>query len=376
MIDYIIVFTRNIDKWGAERSTISLSKYLQDRGFNVIVIMHQKGPITDLLDEAGIRYLVHPFSGWIYQGKRHPRKRHLLRIFVEEILSLVSLTVKLRTRGIKPIAVYSNTLTYGFGAMFAFMLKIVHVQHIRENLDAFDYHLMFGYRRSLGFINKVSSTIICTCNSIRQRYLDVFLPSKVHTIYNGVPPIDSLPPKKFTGKLQIVQVARFMEDKRVMDTLEAFKALKEGGYNDIHLDIYGKGEDEPKIKAFISDNHLQQMITLKGFVSKIDFSPYHVGLMTSLCEAFARSVLDYMNNGLAVIASNTGGNIEQVVDGQTGLLYDVKDPQMLAKAIVRVYDDRKFLQKLAVGSRKRFLANFTQEKYVSNAGKLIIDQIR
>ena len=376
MQKYIIVFSRHIGNWGAERSTCSLCKGLKDRGYNVLVVIPRKGDIIELLENDKIEYLVHWYRGWLYEGIKRPSLKHSVKLWLSQKLSLIRLKKMLREKEILPILVYSNTITFSFGIKFASSYRIPHVQHIRENIDAFDYHFIFGYDRSMKLIN-TSSAIMCTCNSIRNRYLKSLDPDKFFTVYNGVPPISNIPVKDFFEKtLQIIQVARFMEDKRVIDSLVAFRLLVEKGIHNIHLDIYGKGDEEHLYRQFIAANKLEKYISIKGFVKYIDFQKYHVGLMTSIFEAFSRSVLDYMNNGLAVIASNAGGNIEQVSEGKSGLLFNVKDPQSLAGVIEQLYFNRDFLQKLALNSRKRYIEKFTQDKYVSRSNKVIINALK
>lgn len=376
MQKYIIVFSRHILNWGAERSTCSLCKGLKDRGYNVLVVIPHKGPIIELLENDKIEYLEHEYFGWLYEGVKRPSFKHLAKLCLLQQLSLIKLKGKLRKKDILPILAYSNTITFSFGIKFASSYKIPHVQHIRENIDAFDSHFIFGYDKSMKLIN-TSSAIMCTCNSIRNRYLKSLDPDKFFTVYNGVPPITNVPAKNFFEKdLQLVQIARFMEDKRVIDSLMAIRLLAEKGIHNIHLDIYGKGDEETLYRQFISANKLEEYITVKGFVEYIDFQKYHIGLMTSTFEAFSRSVLDYMNNGLAVIASNSGGNIEQVAEGKSGLLFNVKDPDSLADVIEQLYFNRDFLQELALNSRKRYMENFTQDRYVSRSNEIIINALR
>lgn len=376
MNNYIIVFSRHIDNWGAERSTCSLCKGLIDKGYKVLVIIPRKGAIISLLDELKIPYLIHEFYGWLYEGEHKPRLRQILKLKVKETLGLYLLRHTLSKMKIKPILVYSNTITFRYGIRFARLCKIPHVQHIRENIDAFDYHFIYGYEQSMKLIN-TSTAIMCTCDTIRNRYLPSLDARKFITVHNGVPPVETIQIKDFhKGTLKIVQVARFMDDKRVIDSLDAIKILvNEKKINNIHLDIYGKGEEESMYKDFISENNLNKYVSIRGFVSKIDFKPYHVGLMTSTFEAFSRSVLDYMNNGLAVVASKAGGNVEQVLDGETGLLYEVKNPESLANAILILNTDRDKLQIFASNSRKRYLDNFTQEKYVSKTNEIILKSL-
>lgn len=370
---YIIVFSRHVDNWGAERSTCSLCKGLKDKGYNVLLVIPREGSIINLLNNDDIEYIVHDFLGWLYEGKEKPSFKHVCKRRLLDIINIFSLKRILRKMGIHPMLVYSNTLTFGFGIKFAKSCNVPHVQHIRENIDAFDYHFIDGYEKSMKKIN-TSSAIMCTCETIRQRYIKDLSPDKFYTVHNGVPPVENLKIKNFNANtLEIIQIARFMDDKRVIDSLCAIKQLVKQGYVNVHLDIYGKGEEEDMYHQFISQNNLDDYVTIKGFVSKIDFSKYHLGLMTSTFEAFARSVLDYMNNGLAVIASNAGGNVEQVANGISGLLYTVKEPVSLAKAIAELYDDRSKLKHFAENSRKRYLDNFTQDRYVAKSNAIILN---
>lgn len=372
MKKYIIVFSRHVDNWGAERSTCSLCKGLKDKGYNVLVVIPRVGEIIDLLEKDGIEYLVYDFPGWLYEGRYHQSLKHICKCRFIEQYRIFTLKRFFHKSGIKPILVYSNTLTFGFGIKLAKCCNVPHVQHIRENIEAFDYHFRDGYKKSMGLIDS-SAAIMCTCDTIRQRYINDLSANKFFTVHNGVPPVVNSTQIDFNSpKLQIVQVARFMDDKRVIDSLHAIKILIDRGCENIHLDLYGKGEEENMYRRFISENNLSNYVEIKGFVKKIDFPFYQLGLMTSTFEAFSRSVLDYMNNGLAVIASNTGGNVEQVIDNQTGLLYEVKNPNSLANAIEKLYKDRDLLKQFGDKSRLRFLNNFTQEKYVARTNEIII----
>lgn len=372
MKEYIIVFSRHVDNWGAERSTCSLCKGLKDKGYNVLVIIPRIGEIIDLFENDNIEYLVYDFPGWLYEGRHHQSFKYICKCRFLELYRIFALKRLFQKRCIKPIIVYSNTLTFGFGIKFSKAIKAPHVQHIRENIDAFDYHFRDGYKKSMRLINS-SAAIICTCNTIKQRYINDLSANKFFTVHNGVPSVKQPLQIDFdTPRLEIIQVARFMDDKRVIDSLNAIKILVDKGFVDIHLDIYGKGIEEGIYRKFISDNNLSNYIEIKGFVKLINFSLYHLGLMTSTFEAFSRSVLDYMNNGLAVVASNSGGNVEQVINEETGLLYEVKNPVSLANAIEVLYNDKTKLREFGEKSRLRFLNNFTQEKYVAGTNEIII----
>lgn len=59
-------------------------------------------------------------------------------------------------------------------------------------------------------------------------------------------------------------------------------------------------------------------------------------------EGLPQAVLEAMNCGLPVVATDVGGTSEAVVDGETGLLIDAKDTQQLASAVTRMVADETF----------------------------------
>lgn len=375
MSNVILCFTVNVRNWGAERSMCSLCDYLQHQGQKVIVVIPRKGEIINLLNEINVEYIVHPFNFWVCNKRKFVRPDRYVRKFLSEESDIRSIVSVLKERKIAPKLIYSATITFGTGAKLAKILRVPHVQHIRENIDAFNYRFIFGYKFSMRYINKYSKCIICTCNAIRDRYIEDIDSDKTFAIHNGIPVIDILPEKNYSHELRLVQVARFMPDKRVIDTLYSIRELVNRGVTNIQLDIFGEGEEAEEYANFIKQNKLEKVIKLMGFVPHIDFSPYHIGIMSSTFEAFARSTLDYMNNGLAVIASNSGGNLEQVLDSVTGYLYRVCDYNDMADKIETLYNDRTRLKQMGENGRNFFLENFTQEKYTYKVGSKILELI-
>lgn len=71
--------------------------------------------------------------------------------------------------------------------------------------------------------------------------------------------------------------------------------------------------------------------------------------MASQREAFALVPLEAMAAGTPVVATNTGGTIEIITDGETGLLFPPDNPQKLAKAVIKVLADDKLAERLKLG---------------------------
>ncbi len=82
-----------------------------------------------------------------------------------------------------------------------------------------------------------------------------------------------------------------------------------------------------------------------------------------LCEdAFPNTILEAMACEVPVIASKTGGIPESVVEGQTGLLINPGDEQMLAEAVGRLLQDEGLRRRMGKEGRRRVGQRFNLER--------------
>jgi len=78
-----------------------------------------------------------------------------------------------------------------------------------------------------------------------------------------------------------------------------------------------------------------------------------VGVLTSHEEGFSNSLLECMAREIPVIATAVGGNIDAVLQGQSGLLVPVAAPAALAEAILELAKDPVLRVRLGEGARNR-----------------------
>lgn len=370
----ILIVSQHNSNWGAERSTCSIAGYLKSLGYRVILIIPKDGKIIDIVNEYGFEYRIHYFRGWV-NGKG----TNYFRAFASSLINvfqLVLLYYKFKRERIKPDFVYSNTLVHGFGILLSKFFKIPHLQHIRENIDVFGMKFNWGYKRTLKIIEQSSEKIVCTCSAIKERYINDIQEEKFAVVYNGIPIKPYVKPTPDTNLFTMVYTGRLYMDKRPQDLLQMIKLLVSSGVTDIRLDIYGEGNMEDELRSYVIENHLEKFIVFKGFQKSIDYSQYYVGFLPSEFEAFARTVLEYMMSGLAVIGTNTGGTKEQVIHGITGYLYEPGNISELNDYVLKFYNNRKITTSFGENGYKRVIEYFSQPKYVDNLSKIFIESLK
>jgi glycosyltransferase involved in cell wall biosynthesis len=84
-----------------------------------------------------------------------------------------------------------------------------------------------------------------------------------------------------------------------------------------------------------------------------------MGLLVSHQEGFSNALIEAMAQGLPMIATAIGGNLDAIVDGQSGRLVPVQDPERLSEVILEMALDPATRDALGLGARKRTIARFS-----------------
>lgn len=360
----ILIVSHHTNNWGAERSTSSFAAYLQSKGYKVYIIIPTKGNILELLQSYKLPFIINYFRCWIYYNRRNYIKIILSSMI--NTLQLIRLIRRLKKNNIQPDIIYSNTLIHGFGILLSKYFNIPHIQHIRENIDVFGMKFNWGYNNTIKYIGDNSDKIICTCAAIKERYSNDIPENKIKIVNNGVPICDFQPQDHTVPIFKTIFMGRLDEDKRPQDVFHAIKLMVDNGFIEIKLDVYGIGTLEDELKAFISENNLESYISMKGFKNNVPINHYCLGFMSSTYEAFARSTLEYMMNGLAVLGANSGGTKEQIIHGVTGYLYEAKNANDLYNYLHDLYLNKDKCLQFGLNGRKRVITTFSQDMYVNN----------
>lgn len=175
-------------------------------------------------------------------------------------------------------------------------------------------------------------------------------------------------------ELQLLTVARLVERKGHLDVLQAIKNLPEVKY-----DIVGDGSFKKDIEEKIKELGLGERVTLHSVVGNDELAKFYrtadVFVMPAKKtekdrEGFGIVYLEAGLFGLPVIANNTPGVDEAVVDGVTGTLID-GSVEMLTKVIEGYVNDEQLGREQGKKGRERVLAEFTRLAQMSKLDELL-----
>lgn len=170
-------------------------------------------------------------------------------------------------------------------------------------------------------------------------------------------------PHPVTDKFKILFVGRHIERKGICYLIEAAKYLPADKFE---IRIVGVGDLTDKLKAQAAP-YPQVVFTGKLSPEELE-TEYRTANVFTLpaivdskgdTEGLGVVLIEAMELGLPIVASNVGGIPDVVVNGQSGILVEEKKPQALADAFKRLAADPNLVKTLLVGSRKRIDECFT-----------------
>lgn len=132
--------------------------------------------------------------------------------------------------------------------------------------------------------------------------------------------------KEIEGPVKLMWVGRLLPLKHPEFAVQLAADLKEEGHN-IQLLIVGEGEMEAELKEKVSREHLEDVVTFRGFMPPDEvrdlMEECHVFLFTSdHREGWGAVLNEAMNSGCAVVASAEAGATPYLIrDRENGMMY-------------------------------------------------------
>ena len=374
----VIFVTASVNLSGADFSMYALIRKLKKENYNSKVILMKAGKSSAFLRKNNIECFIIPLKKWI-------TSKNKLLVLPEKIVKKLYNKLLLQKYYKKIVAncndiccVYNNGFTNDFAVLLAKRIKKPCVYHIREFGDL-DFHWNFlkGNKfRQYEAIEKDVNLFIAISNAVKESFSKARNYERIKVVYNGIEnkDINDKSKNRDDKVIRIVISGRLGEEKGHILLLKAIKNIIDKGITNLHLDIYGDGEEKDNINNFIKNNHLENYVTLKGFVLGIDYQQYDIGIMASRAEAFGRVTVEYMMNGLVTIASNSGANPELICDYEDGILFNCNDEKDLTNKMLEVLNSSELRDKISKNAIKSAREKYSEEAYVNNVYHLLVEE--
>jgi glycosyltransferase involved in cell wall biosynthesis len=180
---------------------------------------------------------------------------------------------------------------------------------------------------------------------------------RVAALPNSVPD-PRLPVADGNAKL-VIAAGRLVPVKRYDLLIEAFAQVA-ARRPDWRLRIYGKGDEEPRLRRLVEELGLYENVQLMGAAAPMEaeWVKGSIGVAASDFEPFGMTIVEAMRCGLPVVSTDCPfGPGEIIRDGADGRLVPVGDRDALAAALLDLIGDderRRRMGRTAVENAHRF----------------------
>lgn len=360
----VCFFSHSAGLMGAERSLLELvTDLVHNEGTVCLVVVPSDGPLVAALTQAGAACLISSYGWWCDVLPATPAPDALKRLR-PDLENLLCKTLPILAR-VNPDVIQTQTMVIPWGAVAAALLNKPHVWSVHESGRQLRFFVPFE-KILQDIVN--SSALIYTCSNIlgaalfpalevakrRTRYPHIRLPD---------PSRDAKTSGCFArnGAVHLGVFGTLQKSKGQEDAIRALALLVERG-RDVELLLAGwpNLDYRVELQVLIDAHGLANRIQIPGFLPDpfIAMRETDIVLACSRDEAFGRTVVEGMLLGKPVICTASGGFLETMTDGQTGLSYPPGDAAALAARIETVLDDPRRAADMVAAARawavKRF----------------------
>jgi glycosyltransferase involved in cell wall biosynthesis len=245
------------------------------------------------------------------------------------------------------------------------------------------YHEGNKYLNKLdAYVARKATKVIAISNAVRNDLLEQGVYSnKIELIFNGIrlEPFDnenetSSLREKFPDKYLLAFVANLNQRKGHEYLLQAMAQLV-AKYNDIHLFLIGEGILRKELEELTAELKLEEHVSFLGYQPDVPTLLKNIDLYVhaSVLEPLGIAILEAMAARKCIVATDVGGIPEIVVPGKTGFLVPSKNPDELAKTIIKAINQNEKTKEMGRLGRQRVEDAFSINAIVKQYEKLYID---
>lgn len=207
-------------------------------------------------------------------------------------------------------------------------------------------------------------------------------PARVHQIYNGVD-IDRFTPGKYRPN-ELLPEGFLGIDKFVVGTVGRVRPIKDqatliravarllvnrpGLRPRVRMVLVGEGPLLEELKILANSLDISEICWFSGVRNDIAtvLKLLDLFVLPSLNEGISNTLLEAMASGLPVLATAVGGNLELLVEGETGASFAPGDAEGLAALIMRYATDSDLCARHGHAAHVRAIERFSLHAMVEN----------
>ena len=338
---------------------------LKSNGHEIYIILPSEGPLDKRINQFKNVNIFYYSLGVL--RKKYLNPLGFLNRLVANIKAIKFLIKYIKDHSID--LVYTNTSTILCGGIAAKKNGVPSIFHIHEIPTGNKlYEFLSGK-----IINIYSSKVLTVSNSVNKHWLKYIHDKKTERIYNGIvfKKTDSIIKiDKDQDDFVITSVARLIPykgHKYLIDIAnELIKKSIKFKFLIVGDTLSSYTSYEKSVKQKVNDLGLEDQIKFLGFRNDISSVLKQSDLFIHPAIApdpLPTVLFESLHNDLPSVATNLGGAIEILDNGNNGLLIPYNDPKKAANLINEYCSNIKLQKKHLETSKKNFKKNFSSDSF-------------
>jgi L-malate glycosyltransferase len=320
------------------RSEAEIFVELHKLGYDITIMTYPEAHYIKRFKEVGIRVIEY-----------HPVKKFSLK-------DIAIIKNEIKRGGYHMVHLFNSpSMTNGVFAAYGTKAKVILYRGYTGNINWYDPFMYIKY------LSPRVDKIVCLVEAIRKLFLKNFVSEKkLITINKGhdVAWYDGVEPDKLDGlnipadALKLVCAANMRPMKGVKYLLKATHYLPADA--NIHLLLLGHNMDAPEFEELIENSPLKNNIHQLGYRKDVlnVVKACDVFVLASIKgEAITKAVIEAMSLEVAPLITDIPGNVDLVVNQQSGLVVPSKNPEALAEGIMTYYNNRDLVAQYGKAAR-------------------------
>ena len=363
----ILLLHSSNDLYGASKIFLQLIDLLTKNGFDIHVIIPEKGMLDDFLIKKDIKI---EYLELGVLRKKYLNPLGLINRAAANVKAIAFLSQYIKDHSID--LVYTNTSTILSGGIAAKKNGVPSLFHIHEIPTGNKLYEFFSGK----IVNRYSSKVLTVSNSVKKHWLKYIDDKKIERIYNGI---------IFSKTNSLVKIERDQEDFMITSVARLIPYKGHMYLIDIANELVKKSTKfkflivgdtlpsyvyyEKSVKQKIQDLGLENQIKFMGFREDVPniLKQSDLFIHPAIAPDPLPTVLfESLHNDLPSLATNLGGAIEILDNGNNGLLIPYNDPKKAADLIYEYCNNNKLQKKHLKNSKKYFKINFSSESFNKN----------
>jgi len=355
------------DLYGASKIFLQLIDLLTKNDFDIHIIIPEKGMLDDFLIKKDIKI---EYLELGVLRKKYLNPLGLINRLVANVKAIAFLSNYIKDHSID--LVYTNTSTILCGGIAAKRTGVPSLFHVHEIPTGNKLYEFFSGK----IINRYSSKILTVSNSVKKHWLKYIDDKKIERIYNGI---------IFSKTNSLIKLERDQDDFVITSVARLIPYKGHKYLIDIADELVKKST---KFKILIVGDTLlsyasyeesvKQKVKDLGLENQIKFLDFREDVSSILKKSdlfihpaiapdpLPTVLFESLHNDLPSVATNLGGAIEILDNGNNGLLIPYNDPKKAANLINEYCSNNKLQKKHLENSKKNFKINFSTESFNKN----------